>query len=104
MGSAHAIVCGVTCPCGTSPNRTEVVANLRRNASWMHENAINQQQDNCPDYRGLEPGGVLRSVPAKLLAQVFCHECAADAEQRGNNETAWVAARHQQLRDDPDDE
>src|SRR5262245_50356261 len=62
--------------------------------------AVEKQDDHRPDHGAEKARRLARLVPAGGLAEPGGDEGADDAEQRGDDEAARVAARHEQLGDD----
>ena len=68
------------------------------------QQAVQYQKNDGADDRGDEASRFTRSIPARGLADVVRQEGAGNTEQRGDDQTAWIATRHEELGNDANDE
>jgi len=66
------------------------------------EQAIDDQQDDCPDHRGQETGGFTDSIPAGGAAGITGHGGSGDAEEGGHNEATRIVAGHEEFGNNTD--
>src|SRR3954464_11825201 len=68
------------------------------------EEVVDAEQDERADERGNEARPLAGAIPADGLADPSCEQCACDAEQHGDDNAAWILARHDELGQSTDDE
>jgi hypothetical protein len=77
---------------------------LTLHATAVEKQPIKQEEQERAGDGGHESRGVLRSVPAELLAEVFCNQRACNSEKSCNNEPARITSGHEQFSHDADNE
>src|SRR5262245_41270658 len=86
-----------------SPPFPSLAAQVELAARASANSAIHQQDDDGADDRGDESCVLARLVDAQELSEIGGDEGAADANQRSHDESARIAAGHEELGNQPDD-
>src|SRR6185369_6384413 len=68
-------------------------------AAPPHDQAVGEQDDESPDHRADEAGFLVRTIKMNEVAEPGAEQGAPDSKQDGDDATARILARQQQLRE-----